>query len=89
MSQAPNGNGIIFLPGQKGFWRQLHNSMLAALDDGTFMRFDGYIVSGRTFNYRSLGDFIKILEWVKGQADLEDGVPSYRGRTYAGQRGRG
>jgi len=83
------GSNIVFLPGQKGFWRQLYNRMLAALDDGTFMRFQGYTVPNRTFNYRSLQDFMKLLDWVKAQADVEDAIPPYRGRIYAGQRGRG
>lgn len=76
-------------PGQKGYWRWLYNQMLTALSDGSFMRFNGYTVPNRTFQYRSITDFKKLLDWVKDQADAEDGTPSFRGRTYAGQGGRG
>ena len=48
-----------------------------------------YTVPGRTFQYRSLDEFRTQLEWVKNQADLEDGKQPYKGRTYAGQGGRG
>lgn len=77
------------IPGQKGYWRRLYHEMLAALSDGSFMRFNGYTVQGRTFQYRSLADFKKLLDWVRDQADLEDGIAPYRGRTSAGQGGRG
>jgi len=76
-------------PGQKGYWRWLYHQMLAALSDGSFIRFNGYTVPGRTFQYRSLSEFRSLLSWVKDQADVEDGTPPYRGRTYAGQGGRG
>ena len=89
MSQAQTTQTPVFLPGQKGFWRALYNNMLAAMEDGTFMRFQGYTVLGRTFNYRSLQDFLKLLSWVEAKADLEDGALPYRGRTYARQGGRG
>jgi len=89
MSQAQTIQTPVIMPGQKGFWRALYNKMLAALDDGMFLRFNGYVVAGRTFNYRSVADFQKLLAWVKDQADVEDGTPSYRGRRYAGQGGRG
>jgi hypothetical protein len=72
-----------------GFWRALYGKMLAALEDGSFMRLNGYTVPGRTFQYRGLQDFLKILDWVKARADLEEGVAPYRGRTYAGNAGRG
>jgi len=84
MSQTPSS-----IPGQTGFWRSLHNKMLAALEDGSFMRFSGYTVPGRSFSYRGLSEFRDLLDWVEGKADLEDGVPPYRGRIYAGQGGRG
>ena len=76
------------VPGQKGFWRYLYHQMLLAMQDGSFMRFNGYTVPNRTFQYRSLADFKKLLDWVKDQADVEDGAPPYRGRIYAGQGGR-
>jgi hypothetical protein len=72
-----------------GFWRALHQKMLAALEDGQFMRLSGYTVPGRTFNFRSIQDFLKTLDWVAQKADLEEGILPYRGRTYAGNRGRG
>lgn len=72
-----------------GYWRTLYNKMLASLEDGNFMRFNGYTVEGRTFQYRSLQDFLKLLDWVKVKADLEEGLAPYRGRTYAGNAGRG
>ena len=80
---------IELLPGQKGFWRQLYHQMLAALNDGSFLRFQGYTVPNRTFQYRNINDFMKLLDWVKAQADVEDGIQPYRGRTFAGQGGRG
>jgi hypothetical protein len=76
-------------PGQKGYWRWLHNRMLAALGDGSFLRFNGYTVPNRTFQYRSLSEYRSLLDWVKARADVEDGKAPYRGRTYAGNRGRG
>lgn len=75
-------------PGQPGYWRWLHTQMLAALADGSFLRFNGYTVAGRTFSYRSLADFRKLLDWVGSEADLEEGRRPYRGRVYAGQGGR-
>ena len=89
MSEAQVTQTPVFMPGQKGFWRALYNKMLAALDDGTFMQLQGYTVPNRTFTYRTLPDFLKLLEWVKSKADIEDGILPYRGRTYAGQGGRG
>lgn len=76
-------------PGEPGHWRWLYNSMLTSLGDGSFLRFNGYTVAGRSFQYRSLDEFRSLLTWVKGQADIEDGIQPYKGRTYAGNRGRG
>ena len=76
-------------PGQKGYWRWLYNQMLTALAEGTFLRFNGYSVPGRSFQYRSIADFRSLLAWVAQQADMEDGILPYRGRTRAGQGGRG
>jgi hypothetical protein len=90
MSQTPGQTAPAQpVPGQKGYWRWLYCQMLAALGDGLFMRFNGYTVPGRTFQYRSIADFTKLLDWVKMQADTEDGTPPFRGRRYAGQGGRG
>jgi hypothetical protein len=83
MSQTPPP-----APGQKGYWRWLYTQMQAAMGDGAFMRFNGYSVPGRSFQYRSLADFQKLLNWVEGKADIEDGVAPYRGRIYAGCGGR-
>jgi hypothetical protein len=77
------------MPPTPGFWRELHNKMLAALADGNFMRFSGYSVPGLNFNYRSLNEFWTLLKKVEDEANLEDGVAPYRGRSYAGQGGRG
>lgn len=88
MSQAPE-NTAAPQPGQRGYWRWLYHQMLAAMASGSWLRYSGYSVPGRTFNYRSLDEFRKLLDWVKGQADMEDGIPSYKGRIYAGQGGRG
>ncbi|MDR2051127.1 MAG: hypothetical protein LBQ63_05075 [Deltaproteobacteria bacterium] len=74
---------------EPGYWRTLYDKMLASLEDGNFMRFNGYTVPGRTFQYRGLAEFLKALDWVKAKADLEEGRASYRGRIYAGQGGRG
>lgn len=84
MSQTPS-----FIPGQKGYWRWQYHQMPAAMSDGSFMRFNGYTVPNRIFQYRSLADFKKLFDWVKDQADLEDGIAPYHGRAYAGQGGRG
>lgn len=83
MSQVP------VQPGEKGYWRWLYNQMLAAHADGAFLRFSGYTVPGRTFNYRTLADFRTHLDWVQMKAELEEGTPAFRGRTYAGNGGRG
>ncbi len=72
-----------------GFWRTLHNTMLASLNSGAFLQFNGYTVAGRTFQYRSLEEFRNILDWVEEEAAKEEGKPLYKGRTYAGQGGRG
>jgi hypothetical protein len=77
------------MPPTPGFWRELHNKMLAALEDGNFMRFSGYSVPGLNFNYRSLNEFWQLLKKVEAEAAVEEGVPPYRGRSYAGQGGRG
>jgi len=84
--QAPQPQRL--LPGHKGFWRQLYHEMTAALADGAFMRFNGYTVPNRTFNYRSLDEFRKLIDWVRTQADLEEGIARHRGRILAGQGGR-
>ncbi len=52
-------------PGTTGYWRWLYNQMLAAMADGSFMRFNGYTVPNRTFQYRSLPEFRAQLEWVE------------------------
>jgi hypothetical protein len=72
-----------------GIWRKLHNKMLAAMENGSFMQFSGYTVAGLTFNYRSLSEFWEVLADVEARADMEDGVTRYQGRRYAGQGGRG
>lgn len=77
------------IPGEKGYWRWLYNQMLTALAEGTFLRFNGYTVPGRSFQYRSLAEFRSLLDWVSDRADVEDGVIPYHGRTRAGQGGRG
>jgi hypothetical protein len=74
---------------EPGFWKALYEKMLSALEEGAFMRFNGYTVPGKTFQYRSIADFLQALEWVKGKADMEEGVRPYRARTYAANGGRG
>ena len=75
-------------PGPR-FWRELYRKLLADLENDAWRRFSSYTVAGRTFSYRSLEEYRKFLDWVKAQADLEEGVTPYIGRTYAGQGGRG
>jgi hypothetical protein len=74
---------------QPGIWRKLHASMLATLEDGSFMRFSGYSVAGRTFTFRNLKEFWQVLREIEALANMEEGLPPYRGRGYAGQGGRG
>lgn len=70
-------------------WRALYEKLREGLADGSWALMSGYSVAGRTVNYRSFTEFRAMLEWVKDQADLEDGVRPYRRRTYAGNRGCG
>ena len=83
MSQTPPP-----APGEKGYWRWLYNLMLASLADQSFMRFNGYTVPGRTFQFRGLAEFRAFLAWVEDKANLEDGIRPYIGRTHAGMRRR-
>ena len=39
--------------------------------------------------YRSLDDFRSLLDWVKREADKEDGIAPYRARRVARNGGRG
>lgn len=72
-----------------GMWRRLYEKMLADLESPSFRRFGSYSVAGRTFSYRSLEDFRKLLSWVKDQADLEEGQVPYVARRPLGNGGRG
>jgi hypothetical protein len=77
------------LPGQKGFWRALYNKMLADLENDSWRRMQSYQIAGRVLPYRNLEGYLNLLKMVQDKADVEDGTLSYRGRTYAGQGGRG
>lgn len=70
-------------------WADLHRQMLDDLASGAWRRFSGYSLAGRSYTYRSLDEFRKLLDWVKEQADLETGAPRFRRRTRARQGGRG
>ena len=76
--------------GEKGFYRWLHNQMMAAFADGSFLRFNGYTVpGGQSFQYRTPKEFLEIAEKIEAKADIEDGVRPFHRRTYARQGGRG
>ena len=59
--------------------------MLAALADGSFMRFQGYSMPGRIFTFRSIRDFRETLDGVEGRTDasgpfsLPSGFPAGSG----------
>lgn len=74
---------------EPGYWKQLYEKLLAMLEDGSWARMSSYTVAGRSVSYRSIDEFKRLLDWVKDQAAIEAGRPDYRGRMYAGQRGRG
>ena len=76
-------------PQNPHFWRELYEQLLPALNDGTWVRFSGYTVAGRSFSNRTLEDFRKFLAWVEARVDREEGRASFRRRAYAGQGGRG
>ena len=66
------------------YWRNLYRKLLDDLQSDAWRLMNSYTVAGRSVSYRSLEEFRKLLDWVKDQADLEEGIPPYRGRTYAG-----
>ena len=75
-------------------WRALHRQLLDDLASKSYRTMQGYTVTaggaggGRTVTYRGLAELMKLLEYVKEQAALEDGT-AYAGRTYAANGGRG
>lgn len=72
-----------------GIWRELYNNMVADMQSPAFRRFGSYSVAGRTFSYRSLDEFRRHLEWVKREAEKEEGTPPYRARVSMVNGGRG
>lgn len=72
-----------------GFWRKMYEKMLADMENPAFRRFGSYTIAGRSYTYRSLKDFMDLLDWVKNKADIEDGVAPYRARHHARNAGRG
>lgn len=72
-----------------GIWRTLYENMLEEMRDPAFRRFGSITVAGRTFSYRSLDDFLRLLNWVRQQADVEDGIAPYRARVALVNGGRG
>ena len=69
-------------------WRDLHNQLLNDLASGAFRTMQSYAVAGRTVTYRSLAELKNIIEWVKSEAEKEEGQ-NYYGRTFAKNGGRG
>lgn len=72
-----------------GPWRELYNKMVEDMQSPAFRRFGSYSVAGRSFSYRSLDEFRRHLEWVKREAEKEEGKPSYRARVSMVNGGRG
>ena len=69
-------------------WRELYIRMVADLNSNAWRTMSSYSVAGTTISYRSLAEFKEMLTFVQDKADVEDGTPSYRGRTSARARGR-
>jgi hypothetical protein len=63
--------------------------MLADLENDAWRRMQSYQIAGRLFTYRNLEEYLNLLKMVETKAGLEGGVPPFRGRTYAGQGGKG
>lgn len=76
-------------PGEKGYWRWLYNQMLDDLGSDSWRRMQSYQIAGRMVTYRNFEGYLNLLKMVEAKAGAEDGTPPFRGRTYAGQRGRG
>lgn len=72
-----------------GPWRELYNKMVEDMQSPAFRRFGSYGIAGRTFSYRSLDEFRRHLEWVRREAEKEEGKPSYRARVSVCNGGRG
>lgn len=72
-----------------GYWRDLYEKMREDLQSPAFRQFGSYSIAGRSFAYRSLDDFRALLDWVKREADKEDGIAPYRTRRVARNGGRG
>ena len=72
-----------------GYWRDLYEKMREDLQSPAFRQFGSYSSAGRSFSYRSLDDFRSLLDWVKREADKEDGIAPYRARRVARNGGRG
>lgn len=72
-----------------GVWRDLYEQMVGDLQSASFRRFGSYSVAGRTFSYRSLDEFHRLLKWVSQQADVQDGIAPYRARVPLANGGRG
>jgi hypothetical protein len=92
MSQGNGSTHIISQDNRTGFYRAFANEIRKALLEGgqSFLRLNGYTVpGGRVFNFRRIDDLWSALKEVEALADAEEGVVRYRGRIYAGQRGRG
>lgn len=56
-----------------GYWRELYEKMQEDLQSPAFRQFGSYSITGRSFSYRSLDAFRSLSDWVKREADKEDG----------------
>lgn len=72
-----------------GIWRSLYEQMLEDLKSPAFRRFGSYSIAGRSFSYRSIDEFRKLLTWVKANAELEEGITPYLARKGLVNGGRG
>lgn len=72
-----------------GVWREVYEKMLEDLKSPAFRRFGSYSIAGRSFSYRSIDEFKKLLDWVGQQADLEEGLVPYKARKSIINGGRG
>lgn len=72
-----------------GYWRDLYEKMREDLQSPAFRQFGSYSIAGRSFSYRSLSEFLSLLDRIKREADKEDGIAPYRARRVARNGGRG
>jgi hypothetical protein len=75
-------------------WRELRDQLLNDLSDPTFRKMTQYSINAsgsggsRTVSYRSHAEILQLLSYVDLMVEKEEG-PTFVGRTYAKNGGRG